>query len=499
MILIPENINNITQQLRNTLGNCKNSLRENSRQWVDFSSAFGKEYINTHNNQELRNNLNCNIKEKAFSITILRKAITKKQFLYLISAVLQPIISYRLQFSCTSSSVCKKWDRLLKKGLKLKANLPKNFLNEALYHLELYGLKTFEQVLAENLVANLIKFSNSAKILGDLFKHRAMDLQVACWMSRHPLWFPVKLSIDPLNCFLVGAICTLAFCNLSLGDVLPNVFQAGRGVMVVEVLGLDSYLSMKKLDPRSLVPAWFTLLVSFIEGGGLLHNRVVSFQLLSSGHYCDCGSVEKHLLSSVEIYIDGSVKDFGLVNICNGTAAYFPDVNLGIGVKINGLLSLTLVEMQAIALVLECIPNFFSVTLFTDSQALLNICKFDSSVPVSNFCRNCWIKKEHICQVIFRKHLSVNWQKVKGHSDVIKNKQADFFTDTATVTSFLLPLKIPYWFLTVEDRIVFGNAYCFVKSLFSAISFVKWESKCIDSIMNTDIGSGLDMARTLKI
>ncbi|KAG9296683.1 hypothetical protein G9A89_009942 [Geosiphon pyriformis] len=84
MILIPENINNITQQLieslqqlksdleitRNTSGNCKNSLREDLRQWVDFSSAFEKEYINTHNNQELKNNLHHNSKKKAFSVTV---------------------------------------------------------------------------------------------------------------------------------------------------------------------------------------------------------------------------------------------------------------------------------------------------------------------------------------------------------------------------------------------------------------------------------------------
>ncbi|KAG9297213.1 hypothetical protein G9A89_019494 [Geosiphon pyriformis] len=55
---------------RNTLDNCKDSLREDPKQWVDFSSAFEKEYINTHNNQELKNNLYCNSKKKAFSVTV---------------------------------------------------------------------------------------------------------------------------------------------------------------------------------------------------------------------------------------------------------------------------------------------------------------------------------------------------------------------------------------------------------------------------------------------
>ncbi|KAG9295056.1 hypothetical protein G9A89_017850 [Geosiphon pyriformis] len=63
--------------MRNTSGNCKDSLREDPRQWVDFSSASEKEYINTHNNQELKNNLHHNSKKKAFSVTEKTKVATK--------------------------------------------------------------------------------------------------------------------------------------------------------------------------------------------------------------------------------------------------------------------------------------------------------------------------------------------------------------------------------------------------------------------------------------
>ncbi|KAG9302050.1 hypothetical protein G9A89_021094 [Geosiphon pyriformis] len=45
---------------------------------------------------------------KFFSNVVLRKAITEKQFLYLVSAVLQPIIGYKLSFSCVSKNVCEK-------------------------------------------------------------------------------------------------------------------------------------------------------------------------------------------------------------------------------------------------------------------------------------------------------------------------------------------------------------------------------------------------------
>ncbi|KAG9306893.1 hypothetical protein G9A89_002562 [Geosiphon pyriformis] len=71
-----ENIN-MSGPYKNTLGNCKDSLKEDPKQQVDFSSAFEKEYINTYNNQELRNNLHHDIKEKAFSITEKTKVATK--------------------------------------------------------------------------------------------------------------------------------------------------------------------------------------------------------------------------------------------------------------------------------------------------------------------------------------------------------------------------------------------------------------------------------------
>ncbi|KAG9298843.1 hypothetical protein G9A89_015864 [Geosiphon pyriformis] len=66
-----------TIEKRNTSDNCKDSLREDPRQWVDFSSASEKEYINTHNNQELKNNLHRNSKKKAFSVTKKTKVATK--------------------------------------------------------------------------------------------------------------------------------------------------------------------------------------------------------------------------------------------------------------------------------------------------------------------------------------------------------------------------------------------------------------------------------------
>ncbi|KAG9306147.1 hypothetical protein G9A89_016051 [Geosiphon pyriformis] len=57
-----------------------------------------------------------------FSNLVLRKVVSNKQFLYLVSAVLYPIISYRIQFSFVSVGVYNKWDTLIFSWHKVKGH-----------------------------------------------------------------------------------------------------------------------------------------------------------------------------------------------------------------------------------------------------------------------------------------------------------------------------------------------------------------------------------------
>ncbi|KAG9305469.1 hypothetical protein G9A89_021187 [Geosiphon pyriformis] len=108
---------------------------------------------------------------------VLRKAISDKQFAYLVSAVFLPIINYRTQFSFVSIGVCNKWDSMVRRCLKSKSGLPLNFPNDAVYHSSLYNFKTFEQIQAKSKSAAVLAFANSVGILGCLFSHRSHDLQ----------------------------------------------------------------------------------------------------------------------------------------------------------------------------------------------------------------------------------------------------------------------------------------------------------------------------------
>ncbi|KAG9296319.1 hypothetical protein G9A89_014911 [Geosiphon pyriformis] len=272
-------------------------------------------------------------------------------------------------------------------------------------------------------------------------------------MPQHPLHFPVMLSINPLNCFLAGVIYVLALCNTFLGGALPNIFRAGSGVLILDVLSMSGYLIFGGLSNDEVV-AFCPALVNVVWNTGF-----VSEQLLATRH------------GFIDVYMNGSVKGLGSISACSGAAAYFLKANVSVSIRVLGLLFSILVELQAIALALVCVPKSSTVTLFIDSQALLDICKFNMGSCDSNFRRKCWIEKKHIHHVISNKNLAVTWRKVKRHSGVIENKCADFFVNVATLSKFVLLLSVPYHFLSIEDRPVSENVRHFVRKLFDVINF----------------------------
>ncbi|KAG9284442.1 hypothetical protein G9A89_023699 [Geosiphon pyriformis] len=82
-------------------------------------------------------------------------------------------------------------------------------------------------------------------------------------------------------------------------------------------------------------------------------------------------------------------------------------------------------ELQAVALVLECIPSSCLVEICLDSQAALDVCVLESRLNGPDFCNCCWMKRRHIVNLIVQKDIFVSWLKVKEHSNVLGNVHAD--------------------------------------------------------------------------
>ncbi|KAG9292019.1 hypothetical protein G9A89_017918 [Geosiphon pyriformis] len=425
-------------------------------------------------------------------------------FSYLVSAVLQPIVAYRIQFSFVSSNVCHKWDVLVRKGLRSKACLPRDFLDTALHHSSLYGLKPFEQVQSEGKVAALIAFSNAYGILGHLFRHRFLDLQVLGWTPLDSLQFPVRLRVSLVNNFLAGMVKIFLDNELALVNNLPTAFRSSGQFPLSSVLGkslyFDSVKSLKcfgvafgdrlfdkkgilldwktfcrwkKLDLRGPVPHWFMVSSEFLKGQGYSFSGSIDsaeklgLDILGSEEFSAVKNGVHDIWSGFfEVFTDGSLRNAGSVEVACGAAAYFSVLDKSIGVTVYGLLSSTMAELQAVALALECVPSSSTVVLYLDSQAAIDTCVSEMSLVAPDFRNQCWLERRHIFNLVRDKNLSVSWVKVKGHSGIPGNVKVNLAAGAASGSPFSLCANVHEHFLVAEGVAVSGNARHFVKNIF---------------------------------
>ncbi|KAG9285783.1 hypothetical protein G9A89_013208 [Geosiphon pyriformis] len=408
-----------------------------------------------------------------FTNLMLRKAVSDKQFSYLVLAILYPIIAYRTQFSFVSINVC---------GLKSKSGLPCDFPNNAIYHSSLYGLKSFKQIQAESKSASVVGFANSVGILGHLFVYRLHDLQI----------------------FLEY--------NLSLSGFVTNAFYFPSRTLMFVILGEPTFYNCVFLlrhygiafvEQLHSFPHWFDVFVCYLNDSGL---PSVCDSLLP----CDSSSnilkshefevVCNHLLrvdsGRLFLFMDDSLSGLGTLGMKAGAAVFFEDINLGLGVGVSRLVSSTMVELQAIALALECIPPSHLVDLFSNSQAALDVCKSEFLLTCLDFRNWCWIEHHYIVDIIQHKNLNVNWVKVKDYSGVLRNKHADAFARAITFSNMYLPHIINEHFLKADGIAVSSNSRYFVFLVDRLCADVDWSKSSLVWHLDFYLAAGFTSAQT---
>ncbi|KAG9304495.1 hypothetical protein G9A89_020059, partial [Geosiphon pyriformis] len=406
---------------------------------------------------------------------VLKKTVLDKQFMYLVSAVLFSIVNYRIQFSFIL-------------GLKSKAGLPIDFSNDMLHYPSLYGLKTFEQIQAKSKSASVVAFVNSVGVLGCLFSYRSFDLQALSWHPYHSLLFPVCISVTPLNNFLVSVIHIFSGCDLSLDGFLVCAFHLWSGTPMSLVLSkpnfvkcvfsLQCYEIVFRLDPHSLVLFWFDLSVHFLNNAAFFSvcfssvDGYVSSDIHQSyGFGVICGDFLNTDMACLSTYIDESLISLGTVDMKAGTAVFFKNIDLGLGVRVSGLVFSTLMELQAIVLALECVLSSHSVDLFSDIQAALDACKSESLL------------------------VYVNWVKVKGHLGVLGNEHTDVLAKDATSLPWWLPHLISKCFLRAGGAVVSSNSKHFVRDVFQFVYRAYWEIGSSSKVVADGLCGDIDWSR----
>ncbi|KAG9294142.1 hypothetical protein G9A89_021501 [Geosiphon pyriformis] len=184
-----------------------------------------------------------------------------------------------------------------------------------------------------------------------------------------------------------------------------------------------------------------------------------SLNILEFSEYvlvCDCLLATG--ANSLSVYMDGSLSNLGTVGCKAGTAVFFEDIGVDLGVNVSGLMSSTLAKLQAIALALECVPLSSSVRLFSDSQSALDACRSELSL--------CWVEHHHIVNLICSKSLEVSFYKVKSHSGVLGNERADKIAGATSFSKWYLPFCLSKHFLTANGGVVSGNARHFIRDIY---------------------------------
>ncbi|KAG9287064.1 hypothetical protein G9A89_023029 [Geosiphon pyriformis] len=182
-----------------------------------------------------------------------------------------------------------------------------------------------------------------------------------------------------------------------------------------------------------------------------------------------------------------------------GCRAFFENVNLGLGISIQGLVSSTLAELQAIELALKCVLVARSVCLFSNSQTALDACMLEIDLVYSDFHNQCWVECQHIRNVICSKNLRVSWHKVKGHSGVLGNNWANSIANTTTLSEWFLPSHVNEHFLLVDGGIVFGNSRHFVQDIFHAVCWVCWKVGSGFGFLSGDLHLDVDWPSSSKV
>ncbi|KAG9305915.1 hypothetical protein G9A89_016568 [Geosiphon pyriformis] len=380
-------------------------------------------------------------------------------------------------------------------------------------------------------------FSNAFGILGRLFRHKFLDLQVLSWAPLDPLQFPVKLRVSPVNNFLAGMMKIFLGNELTLVNNLPTAFRSPGRFPLSSVLGKSLYFDSvksfkhfgiifgdwlfdkkgvlldwktfhcwKRLDLRGPVSHWFMVSSEFLKGQGYSFSGSVGsaeklgLDILGSGEFSAVKDGLYDIWSGFfEVFTDGSLRNAGSAEVDCGAAAYFPVLNKSIGVAVHGLLLSTMAELQAVALALECVPSSSTVVLCFDSQAAIDACVSEMFLVAPDFRNQCWLERHYIFNLVRNKNLSMSWVKVKEHFGIPGNVRADLAAGAASGSPFSLCADVCEHFLVAEGVTVSGNARHFVRNIFQSICCARWEAgPGCDVVPDAMIGC-IDWVVTVKV
>ncbi|KAG9300151.1 hypothetical protein G9A89_010561 [Geosiphon pyriformis] len=210
---------------------------------------------------------------------------------------------------------------------------------------------------------------------------------------------------------------------------ISNKILTRKALSVVEAIRqniLEAFFLPNNHEKLSLITteATFSSLTGFSSSPKVFNNKpvnklVFSFLALTSGIASTISS--KKMVKKTN------------PDMKTGMVVFFEDIDLGLGVKIAGLVFSTMAKLQAIVLALECTFPFNLVQIFSDSQSALDACKSELDL-------------------------------IKSHLEVLDNMCANVFAKTACFSNWFFSYCFADCYIKAGDGIVFANSKHFVGS-----------------------------------
>ncbi|KAG9296360.1 hypothetical protein G9A89_014952 [Geosiphon pyriformis] len=293
-----------------------------------------------------------------------------------------------------------------------------------------------------------------------------------------------------------------AFRLYDLFNTCKNVLQNPilQSIKITSII-LDHYLNITdsawtstelSLEEEIMLP--FVLSIKFLGNTvassvqNLLLGDANTSSVLNSVEF---GLVHDHLsglgAGCISVYTNSSLSGLGSVNIKSGAVVFFDDINMGMEVKVSGLMLSTLAKLQAIALALECV------------LAVLDACKSELSVSCPDFHNRCWVECHYIANFVCSKRLKITWHKVKGHSGNFGNNCADKLAGYAVFSNLILPPQLNERFILAGSDIVSGNSRHFVYDIFCSIHCLRWEYGSDTYVVTQDLLANIDWQRSVSV
>ncbi|KAG9303019.1 hypothetical protein G9A89_006236 [Geosiphon pyriformis] len=234
----------------------------------------------------------------------------------------------------------------------------------------------FCKVVLDHLVVN------NKLILGPELVKSKVDVIMKGWTRKHQVLLEYVF-----NEAFSGIMCLISFNELfgvvfnlpegkaaSLLDISNELWKHyNKSVLDMLLVLLNSYLS-SELVPGMTLLLWINFMIVMLSvvffddvissptGSSALSGVGFLNILRSSDYACVCNHLSWVGSSCLSVYIDGSLKKLGTAGYRAGATVFFKNIDMSLGIGILGLMSFTLVELQAIVLALKCV---FYLVLFT--------------------------------------------------------------------------------------------------------------------------------------